>query len=116
MDQEEKEVIIDKFLSMKRKGHLLYIDLLFKGMEAEAETINRKNAELSEKIDRLLADIMQDWKDNTGNGIVEELRKSNEKIQNVIREIKKDIETAKNIVKVLGHIDEAIKMAVDLTA
>ncbi len=114
MNQEEKEAIIDKFLTTKRKGHMLEIDLSFKGMDDDAEKVKTKNTELSEKVDNLLKNIMQDWIDDTSSGVVEELKNINRKIQDTIRDIKKDIKIAKNVVKALGYLDEAIKFAIDL--
>jgi DNA integrity scanning protein DisA with diadenylate cyclase activity len=114
MNQAEKEAIIDKFLTTKRKGHMLEIALSFKGMDGDAERVKAKNAELSEKVDNLLANIMQDWIDETDSGVVDGLTKVNSKIQDTIRDVKKDIELAKNVVKALGYLDEAIKFASNL--
>lgn len=114
MNQEEKEAVIDKFLATKRKGHMLEIDLSFKGMDDDAEKVKAKNTELSGKVDNLLSNIMRDWIDDTASGVVVELQKINTKIQNTIRDIKKDTEIAKNVVKVLGYLDEAIKFAISL--
>ena len=114
MNQEKKLAIIDKFLTTKRKGHMLEIDLSFKGMDDDAEKVKAKNTKLSEKVDNLLANIMQDWIDDTASGVVEELKKINRKIQDTIRDVKKDIELAKNVVKALGYLDEAIKFATNL--
>ena len=114
MNQEKKEAIIDKFLAIKRKGHMLEIDLSFKGMDDDAKSVKAKNTELSKLIDNLLADIMKEWNDDTTSGVEEELKRTNNRIQGTIRDIKKDIEVAKNVVKVIGYLDEAIKFATGL--
>jgi uncharacterized protein YukE len=116
MKQKEKETAIDKFLTTKRKGHMLEIDLSFKGMDDEAQRVKDKNAELSEKVDDLLNNIMQDWVGDTTSGVAAELTKINGKIQRTIRDIKKDIEVAKNIVKAVKHLDDAINYAMKLLA
>jgi sugar-specific transcriptional regulator TrmB len=93
---------------------MLEIDLSFKGMDDDAEEVKAKNTELSEKVDNLLSNIMKDWIDDTALGVAKELQKINRKIQDTISDIKKDIEIAKNVVKILSYLDEAIKFAIGL--
>lgn len=109
MDREKKEAIIDNLMETKRKSHKIEIDLYFKGMDDEAEKIKAKANKISKIVDNLLANIMKQWIKDTSEGVVEELRKTNKKIQTCINEIKKDVETAKNIIKVLGYLDTVIK-------
>lgn len=113
--KEDKESIVDNLLITKRKGHNLEIDLMFKGMETEAENIRTETNELSKKVDSLLADLMKDWI-GSAKATIESTRKTNQNLQKAIRDIKKDVEVAKNIVKAVGYLDEAIVIAVNLLA
>lgn len=114
MNREEKEAILDKLRATKRKAEMLEIDLLFKGRHDDARKVKGKSTEISGKIDSLIANIMQEWIDDTSSGLVEKLKKKNRNIQDAIRDIKKDIKIAKNVVKTLGYMDEAIEFATNL--
>lgn len=113
--KEDKESIVDNLLITKRKGHNLEIDLMFKGMEAEAKKIKTETDKLSKQVDNLLAQLMTDWI-GSAKTTIESTRKTNQNLQKAIRDIKKDVEVAKNIAKAVGYLDEAIKIAVNLLA
>ena len=86
---------------------------MFKGMEKEAKKARAKTKKLSKEIDRILGALMEEWI-GTANTRIESIRKTNNDLQKTIRDIKKGAETAKNILKALGYLDEAIKTAVKL--
>lgn len=111
--KEDKESVVDQLLMVKRKGHMLEIDLRFEKMEDEAEEVKGKTDKLSEEIENLLADLMKDWV-GSAKETIESIKKTNKKLQDAIRDIKKDVEVAKNIVKAVGFLDEAIVIAVNL--
>jgi uncharacterized protein with PhoU and TrkA domain len=113
--KEDKESIVDNLLITKRKGHNLEIDLMFKGMETEAKNIRTQTNKLSKKVEILLADLMKNWI-GSAKSAIESTRKTNQNLQKTIRDIKKDVEVAKNIVKAVGYLDEAIVIAVNLLA
>jgi hypothetical protein len=58
---------------------------------------------------------MQDWI-GSANLTIEAIKKTNKNLQKTIRDIKKDVEVAKNIVKAIGYLDDAIKIAATLSA
>ena len=111
--KEDKELIVDNLLITKRKGHNLEIDLMFKGMEGEVKKVKTKTNKLSKKVDSLLSALMKDWI-GSANSTIESIKKTNQNLQKTIRDIKKDVETAKNIVKALGYLDDAIMIAANL--
>ena len=114
-NKEDKALIADKLRNTNRKGHNLEIDLLFKEMKAEAEKVRIKTNNLSKKVDSLIAALMQDWI-GSANLTIESIKKTNENLQKTIRDIKKDVEVAKNIVKAIGYLDDAIMIAANLLA
>jgi DNA integrity scanning protein DisA with diadenylate cyclase activity len=114
-NKEDKELIVDKLLITKRKGHNLEIDLMFKEMEADAKKVKTKTNKLSKKVDSLLAALMQDWI-GSAKLTIESIKKTNENLQKTIRDIKKDVEVAKNIVKAIGYLDDVIMIAANLLA
>jgi DNA integrity scanning protein DisA with diadenylate cyclase activity len=113
--KEDKELIVDKLLITKRKGHNLEIDLMFKEMEDDAKKVRRKTKNLSKKVDSLLSALMQDWI-GSARLTIESINKTNENLQKTIRDIKRDVEVAKNIVKAIGYLDDAIMIAANLLA
>ncbi len=112
-NKEDKASIVDNLIITKRKGHALEIDLMFKGKDEDAKKVKKKTEELSKKIDLLLAALMKEWI-GSAEPLIQKIKKTNAGLQKAIRDIKKDVETAKNVVKALGYLDEAVKIATDL--
>lgn len=109
----DKEALIDALLESKRKGFRLEISLRFQGKNAEADKVKAKTRKLSRTMDNLLSQAMQSW---LGNATVlrQTMTKTNANLQASIRDIKKKIEVAENIVKAIGYLDDAIKLAAKL--
>ena len=59
--------------------------------------------------------FMQDWI-GSARLTIESINKTNENLQKTIRDIKRDVEVAKNIVKAIGYLDDAIMIAANLLA
>lgn len=89
--------------------------LRFAGDTTQANQVQAKHDELRDAIDRLRAKIAQDW---TGDlePLEDGLRKINAKVQASIRDIQRNINVAGNVVKVLGQVEQVVKLANGLMA
>jgi peptidoglycan hydrolase CwlO-like protein len=105
---EEK---LDLLNAMSRSlGKLTNVEarLRFRGDTAEADQIKEKHDELREAIDKLRGQIADKWTADAAD-IEAEIRKRNTKLQDSIRSIQNDIQTAENVVKILGLVDDALQ-------
>ena len=109
-DENDKEKVVESLSAIRRSGQKLEIALRFQQKQAEAEDVQKKNKVLSDQIDLLIGKLMDEWV-GTADAIVERLNKGSAQVQAAINEIKKDIDIAKNVVKGLGALDEAIGVA-----
>lgn len=110
VSQQKKEDIIDRLLISHSKAQKLAITLKFAGEAAKAREIEEKKAQLSKKIDTLIAKAMRDWNTSAATH-VEGIKAANTKLQASIKDIKKKIRVAQNIAKALDHLDDAIEIA-----
>jgi uncharacterized protein YbbC (DUF1343 family) len=110
-----KEKIIDRFMDTARKGHRIEISLRFQGEMEEADKVARENRKLSSKVDKLIAQAMRQWQGSAVT-VITEMKRSNRNLQVCVNSIRKKIKVAQNVVKALGHIDNAIEAAGKLIA
>lgn len=108
--EETKLEIVQRLLVTKQKAHSLEILLRFKGKGDQADDVAASAAELSNQIDALLGQIIDEWLAQSTE-IVADLKKANETLQRSVTAIKKGVQTAQNIVKAIGIIDDAAALA-----
>ena len=113
--EETKLEIVQRLLVAKQRGNSLEITLKFKGDAEKANEVAVSTAELSKQIDILLAQIIEEWLAE-GAEIVGEITQVNARLQRSITEITKGVQTAQNVVKAIGLIDDAIAIASRLAA
>ena len=110
VSKQNKEDIIDRLLATHSKAQKLALNLKFAGNTADAAKVEQRNKDLSKRIDGLIAKAMRDW--NTGAAAhLEGIKAANTKLQASIKDIKKKIAVARNVVKALGYLDDAIEIA-----
>jgi hypothetical protein len=112
-DEKSKRELIQKTRESIRKGDDLEVELIFKGKKDEAEKIRKETDKLIEKNKALIASLMEEWL-GTAAEIEGKMEIVNTGLEAVIQDIKEDIEIAKNVVKALGYLDDAIGIAVKL--
>ena len=110
VSQQTKQDIVQGLLVTKQKAHALEITLRFKREGDEADQVAARAAELSNEIDKLLAQMIDEWLVQS-RGDVANLKQTNSKLQRSIRSIQKGVETAQSVVKAIGFIDDAIVIA-----
>jgi len=107
---EEKERLIDTLSNTKRKAQKAIIRLLFQGKESEADQLKLKTKVLSEQIDALLGQSMDEWIDQSTSSL-SDVKKINTNVQSAITKIEKKENVVKMAVKVSNYIDDAIKIS-----
>ena len=108
--QGEKLDVIKKLQAIRDKLDRLFLPLTFGGHADEAVKVEAKSQELGDQISDLLGQVIDEWV-GSAQSVVDKLRKANDKLQANVREIEKDTDTAKNVVKLLGHVDDVIAIA-----
>lgn len=108
-----KQEVIQQLLVTKTKSYQTEIKLLLKLKPDEAEEVKTHGKELSRKIDALIADSMSEWLGDS-EVIVEDVRSINRKFQRSIHEIQNDVDITKNVVNIVGFIDEVVDIVVAL--
>ena len=101
---------VQRLLSTKQKASTLEMTLRFKGKKDEADQVKNSNAKLQSQIDILLGKIIDDWLAQ-GTQITDEIKGLNTKLQRSIASIQNNVNTAQNIVKAVGLIDDAVALA-----
>lgn len=80
------------------------------GKTEEADTVSKKTKNLSKQIDKLLGQLIDDWNGSTDQ-VIKSIRNNNASLQKSMNQIQEKIEVADNIVKAIGYIDTALKIA-----
>ena len=111
--QEEQRQIIVQLQTTFIKASDLQVNLILQGLTQKAEEVGQKNRRLLKKIDELIQQLLNQWRTNAQSAISEG-KKRNQALQKAIRNIKNKIDTAQNVVKALGKLDDAINTAKDI--
>ena len=115
LSKQSKQEMIQRFLVTKQKAHNLEIDLRFKGKSEDADKVAKKTAELSGKIDALLVSVIDNWLGRK-DVIIQGIKEANTSLQKSIRQIQNDVETAKNIERAIGYIDDVVVIAAKIAS
>jgi hypothetical protein len=114
MTEESKQEVIQGFLVSKQEAHVAEISLRFKGKGDEADKFARDATKLSDKIDMLLAQVMDDWLGDSET-VIQGIKKANTSLQQSVQNIKQGVKTAENVAKAIGFIDDLIAIATQIT-
>ena len=101
----EKQLLVQSLLAAKTKSYTAEFELLLMGKTHEANQVQEAGKVLSRIIDSLIAQTIGDWLGNA-NELNKKVKLSNTNIQRTISEIKRDVDTANNVVKLVGFIDD----------
>ena len=111
----DKQDVISRLLVINQKAHILATSLRFKGQDEEAEKVTQKAKELSEQIDHLLGQVMDEWL-GQAESIRQEIQKANASLQASIRQIGNEVNILQNVVRAIGFIDDVIQIASRIAA
>jgi hypothetical protein len=110
MTKENKQEVIQRLLVGKQKAHILETSLRFEGKGEEADKVALKASDLSNQIDTLLAQVLEEWLGQT-DAIIQAVKTANTALQQSIRKIQQGVKTAENLVKAIGLLDDLIATA-----
>jgi hypothetical protein len=109
-EQTQKEKVIESLMGEHRQGQIAEINLRLQGKPDEAEKVWQSNSRLSAEIDILIGQLMDEWLGNAERAI-KGLAKISARLEAAVAEIKKQINVAKNVVKIIGLLDDAVAIA-----
>jgi len=113
---DSKEELIQGLLVTKQRANILEVRLLLRGETGEeAKKVAEKSKALTRQIDKLLGQVMDEWQGQAAK-IIKDIKTANAALQRSITNIRKKVQTAQNIVKAIGLIDEVITIAKGLTS
>ena len=115
ISERKKQEIIQGLLVTKQRAHNLEIILRFAGNSEEADAVKETTSALTAQIDTLLSQLISEWLASSVD-VVENIKNSNANLQRAINKISRGVDTAQNIVKAIGFIDEAVAIAAKLAA
>ena len=113
MTPTQKNLLLDYLTVIYNHTCTLKIICQEKGLSDEANKLDRHKVFLKEKTDGLLHDLYHSW---TGDaqalkGAIDD---SNKELGKCIADIQNHMNTAGNIVKAIGYIDDVVKAAAGL--
>ncbi|UVL22763.1 hypothetical protein [Pseudomonas donghuensis] len=107
----EKQATIQQLLAAKTKSYVAELTLRMKDYPDEADEVQEHGKELSRQIDRLIGEAMSDWMGDA-DAIISYVKLTNQRMQRSINEINNDIKITENAVKLIGFIDDLVKVAI----
>lgn len=113
MTIKEKNELLDRLSVCYNRANYCKMLCDEKGNKEQAAQCDRRKKRLMVEIDGLLQDLYQDWI-GRAEQLKPKLDKANTEIDKLIEKIEKDIECAQNIVKIIGYIDDVVKLAADM--
>ena len=110
MTPSQKNLLLDRLSVSYNQTFTLILTCKEKKLSDEVERLERRKALLKVKTEGLLHDLYHRW-----TGDAEALKgtidNSNKELGKCITDIQQDVNTAGNIVKAIGYIDDVIKAA-----
>ena len=110
MTLQQKVQIYNALLAGLSKGVRLAAELDREGKTAERKEVEARNDDLATKAAKLRVNIHKNWR-SQAQRVIDQIRKTNSRIQERIRDIQETIEKAEKFVKALGYIDDLIDIA-----
>jgi hypothetical protein len=110
MTYGEKLKIYRKMLASLSKSVQLAALLREQGRPEEAERVARKSQQLAQETAKLRKGITAQWRGRAEEWL-DEIRAENSKLQRRIRKVEQSLDTARDIVRALGYVDEIIGFA-----
>jgi len=106
----DKEKVLESLMAARRQGQLAELSLRLQDKTEQAETVWESTARLSTEIDIMLGKIMEEWR-GRADPILKGLTAATAKLETAVSGIKKSVQTAQNVIKVVGLLDDAVAIA-----
>ena len=110
MTNDDKEVTIQKLLIAQQRLQSLVLIFNLREDEEKSSQVQGKLDELSEQIDILIVEAMQDWLADAKT-VIEDISTANSNMRKAITNIRNDKKEADSFIKVIGFIDDILLIA-----
>lgn len=104
-----KEQLRHQLRISKKKAFRIELKLALNRRYEEAAKVKKRVEELNRRIDSLLVEEMNDWLENSDKTI-SDVNLINEELQRCIDDIHNDVDVTENTVKLVGYIDDIVKI------
>ena len=108
--QNDKEKFLAALIDTRSSAQSGEIRLRFQGNTAEADQVSQACDRLTDQIDTLTAQLMDDWL-GAANKAIADLGKRSGAVDDAVAAIKKQLKIAQTVVKLTGAIDDAVAIA-----
>ena len=105
--------MIDELLVTRRQAQRLALSLRFQGKEQQADAAEQKEAELTARIDELLAAAMESWVHRAAE-FTARLRDINQRLTASVESVRKREKNVAHVAGALAAIDDAIDLVARL--
>lgn len=105
----KRQKLVQELLQAKTQCYKTEFVLRLNGKEGKSLVVKEKGKELSRKIDDLIAQGMREWLDSA-EALIPKVELKNTEIDASVTKINQNIKTANNVVKLVGYIDDVIKI------
>ena len=116
MNLVEKVMVYQTVLAGLSKG--VYLAAVLREQdanEAEITKVEQRNKKLAQAAAKLREALVKDWVGEAAM-LRDQIRETNSKLQDQIRQIKRQMDNAERVVKALGYLDDIINVAESVLA
>ena len=106
----EKEKFLAALIDTRSSAQSGEIRLRFQGNTAEANQVSEACDRLTDQIDTLTGQLMDDWLGSASKAMAD-LGKKSGALDDAVASIKKQLKIAQNVVKLTGALDDAVAIA-----
>ena len=108
--QDDKLELTQKLMVTRQEAGNLEMELRFSGKHAEADQARQRARDLQTQIDRLLGAVIDEWTEAASVN-ASEIDQANADVETTIAAVRQRTETAQDITRAIGLIDDVVAMA-----
>lgn len=101
--------LVDELIATRRHAQRLFVSLRFQGRDKEADEVETRVREITERLDILLAGAMTSW-EGLAAAMVTGLRTLNHKLAEDVARVRSRATHAEDVATALGRLDEALEL------
>lgn len=103
--------LIDELIATRRHAQRLFVSLRFQGRDTEADQVEKRVRDLTERIDALLATAMKSWEGHA-RATVAELQKLNHHLAEDVARVRRSAARTEEVAAAIGKLDEALELLI----
>ncbi|HET6462805.1 MAG TPA: hypothetical protein VFH33_03310 [Candidatus Krumholzibacteria bacterium] len=101
--------LIDELIATRRHAQRLFVSLRFQGRDKEADEVETRVREITERLDTLLAGALKSW-EGQATAMVARLRKLNHNLARDVAHVRQRAARTEDIAAALGSLGEALEL------